>query len=176
MRNALDVVLEITKLINNSPRQNALLQKLKVELSLKSPRIGVLCPTCWTVHAESLHSILANYEALQSLWTESLQIVKDAEMRGRIATYMKSFDFLFGAMLGEMLLRQSDNLSRALQASYMSAAQGQSVASMTVTTLHKLREYDQFSLFWSLVMKRAGDLGIQEQVLPRQESGQRDMR
>ena len=143
MRNALDVVLEITKLINNSPRRDALLQKLKMELFLKSPGIGALCPTCWTVHAESLHSILGNYEALQSLWTESLQ---DAEMRGRVGTYMKSFDFFFGAMLGEMLLRQSDNLSRALQASYMSAAQGQSVASMTVKTLHKLREDDQFSL------------------------------
>ena len=55
-------------------------------------------------------------------------------------------------MLGEMWLRQSDNLSRALHMSYMSAAQGQ-MASMIVKK--------------SLVMKRAGDLGIQEPVLPR---------
>ena len=41
-------------------------------------------------------------------------------MRGRIlgvATFMKSFDFLFGVLLGETLLRHSDNLSKALQAS-----------------------------------------------------------
>ena len=93
------------------------------------------------MRTESLDSILANYEALQSLWPESLEIVKDAEMRGRIlgvSTYMKSFDFFFGAMLGKMLLRQSDNLSRALQGSHMSVAEGQRVASMTVKTLQKL--------------------------------------
>ena len=35
MRNALDVVLEITKLVKKSPRRDALLQKLKTELSLE---------------------------------------------------------------------------------------------------------------------------------------------
>ena len=92
----------------------------------------------WTVSAELLGSILANYKALQTLYTESVEIIKDAEMKGRILgvnTYMKSFDFFFRAMLGKMLLRQSDNLSRALQGSHMSSAKGQSVASMTVKTL-----------------------------------------
>ena len=51
-----------------------------------------------------------------------------------VVSYMKSFDFFFGVMLGEMLLRQSDNLSKALQASHMSAAEVQAVASMTVNT------------------------------------------
>ena len=92
MRNDLDVVLEITELIKKSPRRDALLQNLKVELSLESPGIHVLRPTHWTVHAKSLDSILANYKALQSPLTESLEIVKNAKMRGRIQgvdTYMK---------------------------------------------------------------------------------------
>ena len=155
MRISFDVALEITKLIKKSPRRDALLQKLKVELSPKSPGIRVLCPTRWTVHTESLDSILANYEALQSLWPESLEIIKDTAIRGRILgvdTCMKSFDFFFGAMMGKMLLRQSDNLSRALQGSHMSAATGQRVASMTVTNLQILREDEQFSLFWSYMM------------------------
>lgn len=73
--------------------RDALLQKLKEELSVESPGIRVLCPTRWTVRAGALHSIQANYDVLQCLWTESLDIVKDAEMRGRIlgvATYIKN--------------------------------------------------------------------------------------
>ena len=87
---------------------------------------------------------------LEHFWTESLDIVKDAEMKSRIvgvASEMKSFDFFFGVMLGEMLLRHSDNLSKALQASHMSAAEGQVVASMTVKTLETLTVENLFSLF-----------------------------
>ena len=160
MRNTLDVVLVITKLTKKSPRWDALLQKLKAGLSLKSPGICVLCPTHGIVIAESLDSILANYEALQSLWTETLEILKDVKTRGQILgvdTYIESFDFFFSAMVGKTLLWQSDNLSRALRGSHMSAAEGQSMASMPVKTLQKLQEDDQFTIFWIYEMKRAGD-------------------
>ncbi len=45
-----------------------------------SPGIRVLCPRRWTVRAQALQSILANYEVLQLLWEESLDFVKDTEM------------------------------------------------------------------------------------------------
>jgi hypothetical protein len=70
--------VEITKLIKKSPRRDALLQKLKQELSFETPGIRVLCPTRWTVRATALHSILENYEVLLELWSESLVIVKEA--------------------------------------------------------------------------------------------------
>ena len=59
---------------------------------------------------------------------------------------MSSFDFLFGTVLGEQLLRHSDNLSKALQGSHVSAAKGQAVAMMTVKALELLRQDDMFSL------------------------------
>lgn len=89
----------------------------------------------WTVRAEAeaLYSVISNYEALLALWEESLDFVKGTEMRSRIvgvSVSMKSFDFLFGTMLGEMLFRPSDNLlSKTLQSQRMSA---QAVASVTV--------------------------------------------
>ena len=110
---------ELIKLIKKSPRRDAVFQKLKAE---NSPGIRVLCPTRWTVKAEALHSILSNYEALQMLWQESLEFVKETEMRSRIigvSACMKSFDFFFGASLGELLLSHSDNLSKTLQSSAM---------------------------------------------------------
>lgn len=44
MRNALDVVQEITKLIKNSSQRNALLQKLKVEVSARLIGLCMLVP------------------------------------------------------------------------------------------------------------------------------------
>ena len=118
MKDALDIVYEITKLIKKSPRRDSTFQTLREEISPTSPGIRILCPTRWTVKADSLHSIVTNYAVLQALWEESLEFVKDSEMRSRIigvSTTMKSFNFFFGLVLGELILRHSDNLSRTLQ-------------------------------------------------------------
>lgn len=171
MRNALDITREITNLIKRSPRRDATFQRLKQQLSSDtSPRIRVLCPTRWTVCADALQSILSNYEVLQILWDESLEFVKEAEMRSRIigvSTCMKSFDFFFGVLLGELLFRHSDNLSRTLQATHMSAAEGQKVAAMTLQTLQSVRSEENFKLFWAKALKIGGDLGVGDPVLPR---------
>ena len=128
MRESLDVTREITQLIKRSPRRDATLQRIKLQLSVDaSPGIRILCPTQWTVCADAWQSILSNYEIVQMLWEESLEFVREAEMRSRIigvSTCMKTFNFFFGVLLGELLLRHSDNLSRTLQATRMSAAEG----------------------------------------------------
>jgi len=142
MKDALDTSYELIKLVKKSPRHDALLQKLKEKMPNDSPGICVLCPTRWTVRAQALHGILANYEVLQILCDELLEIVKDTEMRSQIqgvSSCMKSFDFYFGVSLGELLLNHSDNLSKTLQSGTMSAAEGQKIADMTVRTLNSIR-------------------------------------
>ena len=54
MRDALDTTHEITKLINKSPRREAIFKRLKEEMASGSPGVRVLCPTRWTVRAEAL--------------------------------------------------------------------------------------------------------------------------
>ena len=108
MKNALDTSYKIVNLIKKSPHRDAILQKLKAEMPESSPGIRVLCPTRWTVRAQALQSIIANYEALQELWPQSMDIVRDADVRSRIhgvSVHMKSFDFFFGLMLGEFILK-----------------------------------------------------------------------
>ena len=68
---------------------------------------------------------------------------------------MTSFDFFFGLVLGEMLLNYSDNLSKTLQNTRLSAAEGQTVANMTKRTLATLRAEDKFKLFWENVRRMA---------------------
>ena len=178
MRDALDSSYELIKLVKRSPRRDAMLQKLKQQMPDDSPGIRVLCPTRWTVRAEALHSILANYEVLQSLWEESIDCVRDTEMRSRIqgiSACMTTFDFFFGVSLGELLLNHSDNLSRTLQTSSMSAAEDQKIANMIVKILQAIprRTDNEFKLFWLSVSQKAKHLEINEPTLPRRRKQSR---
>ena len=86
------------------------------------------------MHADSLKSIVTNYTALDELRDSASTLVRDTEMIARIrgvAAQMKVFDFFYGLVLGELLLQHSDNLSRTLQHSSISAAEGQT-ARLTV--------------------------------------------
>ena len=82
--------------------------------------------------------------------------------------HMKPFDFFFGLMLGEFILRHSDNLSKTLQTMEMSAAKAQKVDEMTVCTLQSVRNAEMFELFWTKVIKMASDVNVNDPVLPRQ--------
>ena len=59
--------------------------------------------------------------------------------------------FLFGHMLAEMVLRHTNNLSRASQHQTMSATAGQEIAQVTVKTLQSLQNDECFGLFWAKV-------------------------
>ena len=170
MRNALDTSYEIVKLVKKSPRRDAMLQKLKTEMQEDSPGIRLLCPTRWTVRAQALQSIISNYEVLQELWQQSIDVTKDAEMRSRIhgvSVYMKSFNFFFGLLLGGFILKHSDNLSKTLQTMAMSAAEAQKITQMTVRTLQSVRNAENFVLFWTKVIKMASAIGVDDPVLPQ---------
>lgn len=124
MRDALDITHEISKLLKYSPKRDSLFESIKQELAPDTPGFRTLCPTRWTVRANSLQSVLDNYNVLQDLWDECNQTVKDSEMRARIigvAAQMKTFDYLFGVSLSHEILRLTDNFSKALQYVHLSA-------------------------------------------------------
>ena len=170
MKDALDITHEITKLIKKSPARDRCFEKIKSELAPDTPGVRVLCPTRWTVRAEALQSILNNYAVLQELWVESVDKVRDSEMKARllgVASQMKTFSYLFGIVLGDLILRHSDNLSRTLQKADISAAQGQEVTYMTVQALKSIRSETNYKLFWKKVTHLAEKLEVSEPVLPR---------
>ena len=115
MCDALDVALEICKLLKYSPRRDAIFHKLRQQLTPQAPGIRNLCPTRWTVRALSLESICVNYSALEAPWDEALEVCSQSEAKARIngvRSKMKDFDFLFGLLLGEHILKRTDNLSK----------------------------------------------------------------
>ena len=54
---------------------------------------------------------------------------------------MGNFDFLFGLLVGKLLC-YSDNLSRTLQSTDISATEAQKIVHMTVKTLEDMRTED----------------------------------
>ena len=79
---------------------------------------------------------------------------------------MRTFDYIYGAYLGELILSHSDNLSKTLQSPKLSAVQGQDCANKTVLTLEKIRNDDDYELFWSTVVAKAEKLGADDPKLP----------
>ena len=80
---------------------------------------------------------------------------------------MTKFSFLFGLKICERILKQTDNLSRTLQKSSLSAAEAQHTTSLTVSTLTKIRTDQSFRLFFTLVQSLCQSLNVEEPVLPR---------
>ncbi len=81
-----------------------------------------------------------------------MDIVKDTELESRItglATQMETFNYLYGFMLGKMILGHSVNLSRTLQERNTSAAEGQEVAEIAVQTLQGMRTLTSAFIFVS---------------------------
>ena len=58
MKKALDTTHEITKLVKYFPRRQNIFNRLKDEISPGTVGVRVLCPTRWTVHADSMLSII----------------------------------------------------------------------------------------------------------------------
>lgn len=170
VRDALDTTHEITKLVKKYPCRNATFKRLKEEMASDSPGIRILCPTRWTVRAQALKSITDNFSVLSEFWDESLEHVKDTEMKARIqgvAAQMKAFDFFFGVSLGFFILQHSDNLSHTMQRANISAAEGQEVVAMTLSTLASLRNESSFGMFWQRVCDSSKLLDVDKPALPR---------
>ena len=106
------------------------------------------------------------------LWEWSLDNVKVTEMRVRIIgaqSKMTTFDFLFGCLLGKVILRQTGNLSKTPQSLKLSAAEGQESCEDVITTLGKDRNAKSFDLFWERLEQRRQQLSIKPARLPRQQ-------
>ena len=105
MSAAFDVVLELSKIFKYSAKKKAMLLKLKSELAPSSPGIKPLCPTRWTVRAESLRSVIMNYSLIITVLEEIMEEYRgnfEACCQARaILTIMDNFHFLFGIMISE---------------------------------------------------------------------------
>ena len=158
-RDALDIAYKISKLLRFSPKRHAAFDQIRVEnlaeedTGTKAVGIRAMCPTRWTVRGDAIESIIEHYDTLSQLWDECLETRLDPDIKGRIIglqTQMTTFDLLFGLQLSMKILKITDNLSKTLQKQSMSAAEGQSVAELTVKTFMSMRTDANFNAFFTL--------------------------
>ena len=94
LQSNIDITFEISKLFQYSPKRLAMFQQLKADLSRATIGFCILCPSQWTVHHETFHGIIENYDTLLELWDAILNDSPDSETRARIngvASQMKTF-------------------------------------------------------------------------------------
>ena len=80
---------------------------IKKDVCPSTTGFHVLCLTRWTVHAAFLSSVIKNYAIFQELRPECLDCTKDTETKAKILgieAQMKTFNYLFGVLLGEVIL------------------------------------------------------------------------
>ena len=133
--------------------------------------IQLLCPTHCTVCGDSLGSVVSNYAILQDTFEQSKDEVTDTEIKSHIigvSAQMTSFEYLFGTLLGECILRNIDNLSKTLQNPEMSAAEAQDIVKLTTSTLQSIRTTEMFDQFWAQVIQYAsGGINVGSPELSR---------
>ena len=102
------------------------------------------------------------------VWDEVKAITRDTETTGQIngvSAYLEKFSFLFGVVLGELILAHSDNLSKSLQVKVLIALEGQIQAELTLKTPESIRTEEMFGLFWLKVLKMAKNFEVEQQTL-----------
>ena len=93
-----------------------------------------------------MKNILNNWVALEQVWDESLDVNLEPQIKGRIIdvkSQMNIFNYFYGVAILQLVLIQSDNLSKTLQ-----------------KTL-------EFELLWQKMVQQAEVLEITQPCLPR---------
>ena len=122
------------------------------------------------MHAASLKSVLTNYTTLQQLWEATKDSTSDPTIKGRIIgveSQFKTFSFYFGVHLAVLILKHTDNSSKMLQSTSMSAAEGAHIAAMIVKTLQSICSDACYDAFWDLVLRAQQEVDVDDPKLPR---------
>ena len=117
VRNLLNLIFELGKLIKFSPKRNTLFNTLSKQLAFNSGEtvsmsLRTLCPTRWTVRHTAVESILCNYESLKAT-LEEVEKGHDeyaAKAHGMLIQ-LELFDTFFGLKLAHLVFFTSEQYS-----------------------------------------------------------------
>ena len=169
LRNSMDIVREIVKLVNYSPKRKHLFsQKLQ---QTEGPKVGIkpLCATRWTVRTEALDAVIKQYSVIMDTMEEVNHTTRDEYglKAGGVLAALEKFEMLFGLKLGHLLFSASEDTSRVLQSENLSLQEAITAVKVTQSFFKRQRNDDSFNRFYDNVVKLARDLKIGSPILPR---------
>ena len=117
VRDALDLVMELSQLIRFSSKRSSIFAILQSQEGSNSDNLKPLCPTRWTVHTGAIQAVLSNYhllcEALVQINTETHD--EYGRKAGGFLSQMEKFSMYFGLKLSYLVFVATEQLSLTLQ-------------------------------------------------------------
>ncbi len=166
VRDALELIIELVKLIKFSPKRSSLFQSLKAHVSPDTSDLQSLCPTRWTVRTAAIGAVLSNYSTLCTVLEEVNSTGRDeyAMKAGGMLRMLEKFATFFGLKLCFMMFSSTEQLSCTLQSKdIIQEAEG---AAMLAESHLRRQRNENFDKFYEWVVSEAQDL-TEESVLPR---------
>ena len=84
------------------------------------------------------------------IWNQKLEI--KSRIIG-VKSLMNAFNYFYGVTILQLVLRNSDNLSKTHQKSSLSSCQGKEIADLMQQTINSLRSESEFELLWQKTLQ-----------------------
>ena len=125
IRDALDTVKEIAKLIKFSAKRSHLYSEKLAQPDNSGVSIKPLCPTRWTARTGAIEAVLKDYSVLMETLEEVNHTTRDEYglKAGGLLAALDKFQTLFGLKLGHLIFGASETLSKSLQGKNTSVQQ-----------------------------------------------------
>ena len=168
IREALDLVMELSQFIRFSPKRSTLFQSLQVQLTPGAPSLKPLCPTHWTVHTRAIEAVISNYQVLTTALIEIHDSGRDeyALKAGGYLNTMEKFSALFWLKLSHLIFSATEQLSITLQGRNTTMQEAVESADLAIRFLQSQRNDDIFDRFYSRIVEDSKEL-TSEPTLPR---------
>ena len=137
VRNALDVTMELSKLILYSPNRPLVFQSCKQTVSPEGTGLRPLCPTRWKVRTEAINTVLKNYAAIvQALEQISEESHDDCGWRANgLLSQLEVFDTFIGLKLSHLVFSGTEQTSINLQKKDTSVQEALACAELAISYL-----------------------------------------
>ena len=166
VRDALEIVREISKLIKFSPIRASLFSQV---LAQPDNTVKPLCLTRWTARHVAIEAVLKDYRLLLEIM-EEIHLTSHDEYgmkAGGVLTSLQSFQTYFGLELAYILFGASESLSRSLQAVNSSQYEALTAVKLAKSFYQRQRTDGSFNLCYEKAVENAKKLHIDEPRLPR---------
>ena len=167
VRDALDLVMEVSQLIKFSPKRCTLFSNVQKELGVCSLSLKPLCPTRWTVRTAAISAVLSNYSTLLAALEQINAETHDDYGRkaGGYLAQMDKFSTFFGLKLAHLIFAGTEQLSLTLQSKNITIQEASNATESAIQYLTRLRCDTTFLDFYSKAVEMSQGL-TSEPVLP----------
>jgi hypothetical protein len=168
IRDAIDLVREISQLIRYSPKRSHLFNEKLAQSERTGVSIKPLCPTRWTAQTAAIEAVLKDYSILIDAMQEIQDSTRDEYgLKANGMTALEKFDTLFGLKLSYLLFGAAEDVSRCLQAKDLSVQEALSAVNLASRFYRRQRTDESLDKFYDGVLEMATDLSVNSPRLPR---------